>query len=87
MKRATRIIGKMSDGESCRGKFRKIKILTTYAVYIDEIFVENKWVFNECKSQSNYDNKCLDYTYPKHRLSMTGAFYSYIKLLNHIKLV
>lgn len=85
-KRIIRIIKRMNYLESCRSVFRKMGIMTVYAVYIFEclmFFVKHKELFEiECKHE--YNTRSIDVKYPIHRLTLTERFphYMCIKLFN-----
>lgn len=86
-KRALRILRKMKYRQSCRGEFKKEKILTTYAIFIQECLIflfKNTHLFGKYEKEGNYTTINMDYLYPIHRLANTekNCFYSCIKFYN-----
>lgn len=88
-KRALRTILGLKSRETCRGKFRENRMLTVTAIYIQEcvlFFFKNRPLFNDSEPQADYNVRNTNYTYPKHRLTMTerSAYYNCIKLFNSL---
>lgn len=87
-KASNKIHYKMKAKESCRGVFKKHKILTIYALYIYEclIFVsQNTSEFQTDKSHC-YPTRTNDIMYPIHRLTLSekGTHYRCIKFFNNL---
>jgi len=83
-KRVIRIINKMGYHETCRTVFKKMRILTAYALYIYEclvFFIRNKPLFNLVAKTSM---RSLNVNYPQPRLAVTETcpYYMCIKLCN-----
>lgn len=88
-KRALRIMLGLKPYQSCRQKFRNNNVLTVSAIYIKECLLflfKNKSIFISNLPQSVYTTRTTDYTYPRHRLTMTekGALYSSLKFYNKL---
>lgn len=88
-KRALRIMLKLKSNESCKGLFRRNKILTVYGIHIQEcllFFFKNKHLFSDFMPQIDYNTRNADYIYPKHRLATTekGGFYNCLKFFNRL---
>lgn len=93
-KRCIRTILKMSQRDSCRGKFKELKILTVFSLYVYECLVfvfKNKNLFNSCHPKSNYPMREFNYILPRHRLTKSQHSCQYKcmlffnKLPNNIK--
>lgn len=96
-KRAIRILNNMKYDQSCRNIFKKIGILTIYAIYIQEcvLFIKNNPVlFEKYENKKNfYETRNQDYLYPKLNLTISQRQTEYrcLKLYNslpiHIKII
>ena len=95
-KRALRTLLGINLRETCRGKFRENRLLTFAAVYIQEcvlFFCKNRTLFSSSEPQTHYTTRTLNYTVPKHRLTLyeNGAYYNCVKffnsLPNHLKVM
>ncbi|VEN41155.1 unnamed protein product [Callosobruchus maculatus] len=87
-KRTLRHILGMNLGESCRGKFRELGILTATGVFIQECIIylfKNKQLFAGYEPTSGY-TRVFNYIYPKHRLALVekGPQYTCLKLFNQL---
>ncbi|VEN43702.1 unnamed protein product [Callosobruchus maculatus] len=87
-KRTLRYILGMNLGESCRGKFRELGILTATGVFIQECIIylfKNKQLFAGYEPTSGY-TRVFNYIYPKHRLALVekGPQYTCLKLFNQL---
>ena len=85
-KRLIRIIKNMNYLESCRSVFRKMGVMTSYAVYIYEclmFFIRYKDLFGN-KTNHGYETRTVDYNYIAHRLTLTekSPLYMCVKLFN-----
>lgn len=85
-KNVIRTLFGMKYNESCRGIFRKHKILTVIGLYIYEILIfmfKNMSKFVNLKLQSQ---RTLDFKYPVHRLTIyeKGCYYSCVVLFNKL---
>lgn len=89
-KRAVRILYNKKFNEPCRGVFRQNKILTIYAIYIQEcllFFHKNKELFSKYKfTTTRYETRTQAYGYPKCRLATSQKQLEYrcIKLFNNL---
>ena len=88
-KRALRTLLNIKNRESCREKFRSNKVLTVFAMYIQEcllFFYKNRNFFRKSESQGVYQTRSQNYIYPNHRLALTekGAYYSCIRFYNSL---
>ncbi|XP_045470695.1 uncharacterized protein LOC123677982 [Harmonia axyridis] len=88
-KRVIRTMAGIGYRESCRGHFRRAKILTLSGVYIQEcllFFYKNRELFKEYEPQNVYETRTNNYSYPIHHLTMTKktALYSCLRLFNRL---
>ena len=88
-KRTLRTILGVVNRETCRGKFKANKILTVYAMYVQEcllFFYKNRHLFRNSQSQTIYPTRSQNYLYPRHRLALTekGAYYNCIRFYNSL---
>lgn len=88
-KRTLRTMLKIKPLETCRGKFKKNKLLTLCGIYIQECllyFFKNKQLFSDYEPQHNYNTRNFNYNYPIHKLTMTekNAHYNCIKFYNRL---
>ena len=88
-KRAIRIVLSMGWMESCRGRFRQLKILTLPGLYIYEclvFFFKNRHLFLNFEIQHNLNTRNLGLNVPVHKLSMTerGPTYMCITFFNKL---
>lgn len=87
-KQVIQIMDNSSIRETCRGKFKKNKVLTVFAIYIYECLVFNfkhKDKYIKQQISHSYGTRCVNnYNFPIHRLSMyeKGPFYSSMKFFN-----
>lgn len=94
-KKAIRIILKLGYRDSCRGIFKKYKLLTATGVYVYECILflrKHLYLFEPNLVEHDYDTRNIElYRYPLHKLSIKekGPFYSCLKFYNllpkHIK--
>nr|CAI5817711.1 unnamed protein product [Callosobruchus analis] len=87
-KRTLRYILGLNLGESCRGKFRELGILTAIGVFIQECLIylfKNKQLFVGYEPKSGH-TRVFNYIYPRHRLTLVekGPQYTCIKLFNQL---
>lgn len=88
-KRVLRIILQMKVNETCRGKFKTNNLMTVHAIYIQECilyFFKNKLTFQQHMPQNNYVTRNLEYSFPRHRLTLYehGPYYNAIKCYNKL---
>lgn len=88
-KRTLRAMLKIKPLETCRGKFKKNKLLTLCGIYIQECLLylfKNKQLFTDNEPQHNHNTRNFNYNYPTHRLTMTekNAHYNCIKFYNKL---
>lgn len=88
-KRAVRILANLKVGDSCRGSFRTLGVMTLPALFVYECvcFVyRNKHLFNNCLADHAHDTrrKLYSYNYPLHRTTLfeRGGFYQCLKMFN-----
>lgn len=88
-KKAIRIIFKMGLRDTCRGVFKKNKLLTATGIYIHECVLflkKHADIFEDSLIDHVYDtrNNIVSYRYPQHRLSLKekGTYYSCLKFYN-----
>lgn len=89
-KRILRVMYRLKYNESCRGLFKKHKILTVFGIYIYELvnfLIRNKDLFKDNTFTHDYTTRNrLDYCFPKHRLSMFEKSLNYLPLKCYNKL-
>lgn len=88
-KRVIRCIFKMNYRESCRGIFKRNRIMTVYGLYIYEILIyvfKNIGVYSTCSSFHSYQTRQLNLSFPRHKLSITEKHptYACIKYYNNL---
>lgn len=89
-KRIMRILSNRKCNESCRGYFKKNRILTASGVYIQEclifLFRNRQSLFSEYEFNDIYPTRSMNLKYPIHRLNITekGVIYSGIKFFNKL---
>nr|CAI5838537.1 unnamed protein product [Callosobruchus analis] len=87
-KSTLRYILGLNLGESCRGKFRELGILTAIGVFIQGCVIylfKNKQLFVGCEPTSSHTG-VFNYIYPRHRLKLVekGPQYTCIRLFNQL---
>lgn len=89
-KQVFRIINNIPFRETCRGKFRQMKFLTTPGIYIYECLMfifKNKQKYVHLQQDHSYGTRSIVvYNYPQHRLSMyeKSLLYSSVKFFNKL---
>nr|CAI5867154.1 unnamed protein product [Callosobruchus analis] len=88
-KRALRTILGMNMRDSCRGRFRDNRILTVYAIFVQECILfprKNETAFYNARPQTTYSIRYYHYKYPRHRLTHTehSDYYNCIKMYNYL---
>lgn len=88
-KRILRTMFRMTFRQSCRGTFRKNKILTIYALYLYECLLflfKNRNKFTVHNTNFAYDTRTMDINYPVHRLTLSEKNPSYMCIRVYNKL-
>lgn len=89
-KRLVRIVGRLEVGQSCRTVFRRMGIMTVYALYIFECLMflfRNRTLFVQLGDHS-YNTRAEYLSYPMHRLQLSekSPEYMCIKCYNRLPL-
>lgn len=88
-KRAVRILLGLNNQQSCRGRFRELGLFTLAGLYVYECVVylySNKNKFEIHRSKHDYPTRSINYTTPRHRLSLTERIptYSCVQFFNSL---